>query len=56
MLLRATAEWAARFHHPERPMEPSASPAGPQEAGVVEQVEERVKDQLPPRRPAIGPL
>lgn len=53
VLLRATAEWAARFHHPERPAAPSASPAGPQEASLAQQVEDRIEEQFPPRRPVV---
>lgn len=46
LLLQATGEWSAAFHHPERPAEPSGSPAGPQE-----DLAQAIRDALPPRRP-----
>lgn len=55
ILLAATGEWAARFHDPDRPVEPSDSPAGPQEQPWG-QAEDYVRDQLPPRRPVDGPF
>lgn len=54
VLLRATGEWAERYHHPERPARPSDSPAGPQEQSVPETVREVRDEVLPPHEPT-GP-
>lgn len=49
ILLEATAEWADAFHNPEKPREPSGSPAGPQEQALAT-VEDLIRDSMPPRR------
>jgi putative flippase GtrA len=48
VLLRATGEWAERFHHPERPAEASDSPAGPQDQSVEGTVREVRDEVIPP--------